>query len=355
MPRPVSDVKFHVYSRPNTSIWWVWAWRERPDGSRYRHPISTAKFITGPLSRAEYTQDQAQKLVNDATGTKTPSPSAGYLTVDWAMEYMEDRLSAEGKSQKTREIYRCALKTVKSIYGGSYRLTSFTSQHTYDFLRSILALGKNPVTANTYCRVLSSTFNRLHRSGIVEKNPLDRFERLGEPDKKKCLTREELNRFLDQVDNIYNRDAARLIYILAYTGIRRSEVLNIARSDVDLPGNRFMATNNKSRRERKRWLVIPPAVRGHFAYFLEHDGDFPFRRVSPTRLSVIARECMDKAGLPLHLHSLRHSFVTLLLQSGMSPRHAQRLMDHSKLSTTEIYSHDALDTYEFPDIVIRKK
>ena len=190
------------------------------------------------------------------------------------------------------------------------------------------------------------------KSGIRPKNPFAEFESLREPDKKRHLTRDELAAFLDALDTYHNRDMARLLRILVHTGMRRSEVLNIARDDVDILGNRFMVTNVKARDGRKRWLSIPAAVKDHFAYFLEHNGDHPFRICRADTLGRAARKCMEAAGLPYHTHSLRHTFATLALMSGSSLRAVQKILDHSDSSITQKYAHDTADFYELPDLRI---
>ena len=51
----------------------------------------------------------------------------------------------------------------------------------------------------------------------------------------------------------------------------------------------------------------------------------------------------DEWGRTVDLHSLRHTFGTLLAQSGVAPRTAQELMRHSDIRlTTNIYQHLAL-------------
>jgi len=50
---------------------------------------------------------------------------------------------------------------------------------------------------------------------------------------------------------------------------------------------------------------------------------------------------MRKVGIPKHasVHTLRHSFATHLLQSGVNIREVQSLLGHKNVETTMIYTH----------------
>ena len=45
----------------------------------------------------------------------------------------------------------------------------------------------------------------------------------------------------------------------------------------------------------------------------------------------------------IHLHSLRHSFASNLMKEGANIFYVSKLLGHSKVSTTEIYSHVRTD------------
>lgn len=154
---------------------------------------------------------------------------------------------------------------------------------------------------------------------------------------------------------VLQRDLA-LAELLYGAGLRISEALSLDVLSVDC-ASEIVRVMGKGARERqvpmgeaarsalRRWLEIRPN-------FVENPGETAlFLGVSGKRLNrreavrIIERLCL-KAGLPQTIapHGLRHSFATHLLEAGADMRSVQELLGHSRLSTTQRYTHLSLGT-----------
>lgn len=149
------------------------------------------------------------------------------------------------------------------------------------------------------------------------------------------------------------RDIA-LLEILFATGARVSEVCGLTVGAVDLDGGRIRIFG-KGARERTIDLCDPEVLATlreyqslyHPPSIPEGDYFFPAREgaaVSEQTVRVSLRRHVLAAGLSVHItpHMFRHSVATLLLEEGVDIRYIQRILGHSSLVTTQIYTqvHD---------------
>ena len=141
-----------------------------------------------------------------------------------------------------------------------------------------------------------------------------------------------------------------LMAVCIYTGVRRSELINLRLRDVDLDEG-IIRVHGKAR----KWRVLPLAEEALTAVAdwcelrpknCPHDYLFTTvrgNRIHPSRMQRIWRSILERSGVSregVSLHTLRHSAATILLQSGTCDIvQIQRLLGHSRLDTTAIYLH----------------
>lgn len=157
------------------------------------------------------------------------------------------------------------------------------------------------------------------------------------------LSIEEIITIFEALENIKHRAMIMLIYS---AGLRRSELLNLLTGDVDLNRRIVFIRGGKGRRDRQSILAqnLIPVIQ---SYLKKHDPKawlfegLRGEQYSESSLRQVFQRAAKKAAIKkrVHLHMLRHSFATHLLESGTSTRYIQVLLGHESAQTTEIYTH----------------
>lgn len=158
------------------------------------------------------------------------------------------------------------------------------------------------------------------------------------------------------------RDIA-VIELLFATGMRISELCSLKPSDIDLESNNILIYG-KGAKERIIQLgnqeVISALVlyQEAFKTDIEVCGYFFVNRLqhrlSDQSVRFMINRYAQLAGIDQHItpHMFRHSFATLLLEQDVDIRYIQRMLGHSSISTTEIYTH--VSNTKQKDILVHK-
>ncbi|GFI02642.1 tyrosine recombinase XerC [Lachnospiraceae bacterium] len=145
------------------------------------------------------------------------------------------------------------------------------------------------------------------------------------------------------------RDIA-VIELLFATGMRISELCSLKPSDIDFE-SRNILIYGKGAKERIIQLgnqeVISALIlyKETFKKDIEICGYFFVNRLqhklSDQSVRFMINHYAELAGISQHItpHMFRHSFATLLLEQDVDIRYIQRMLGHSSISTTEIYTH----------------
>jgi len=263
-----------------------------------------------------------------------------------------------GASYNTQRAYKGDIEDfIAFIEKSSYEVVDHHAIRAY-----IVNVYKN-MKKSSLSRKVSSIkvfFRFMKKKGYIEENTALVIKNPKiEKHLPKFYTIDEMFHFLDYLPkegwlNIRNRAIFELMYS---TGMRAQEALNVNIEDLHLDGM-WVKAKGKGGKER----ILPFGDKAKLA-IEEYSGLIRIRTAGKqaskgplfvnahgTRLSYrgllkIMKKHQIKAHLfkDLALHGIRHSFATHMLDSGADLRSIQELLGHSKLSTTQKYTHISMD------------
>ncbi|MEK6760887.1 MAG: site-specific tyrosine recombinase/integron integrase [Nanoarchaeota archaeon] len=158
------------------------------------------------------------------------------------------------------------------------------------------------------------------------------------------LTKEEIKKLLDSLESRKSKLMVSLIYA---SGMRVSEILGLKIDDLDLEEKTGQIRQAKGKKDRifniPSFLIAD--LRKQIKKQKESQQIFLFTgpkgKMTSRNIQKIVSEAAKRLGIKkdVHVHTLRHSFATHLLENNVDIRKIQELLGHADLSTTQIYTH----------------
>jgi integrase/recombinase XerC len=262
----------------------------------------------------------------------------------------------KGASFNTRRAYKGDIEDfVDFVEKGSFEVVDHHAIRAY-----IVKIYKE-LKKSSLSRKVSSIkvfFRFMKRKGYIDENTalIIKNPKM-EKHLPKFYTIDEMFHFLDFLPkegwlNMRNRAIFELMYS---TGMRAQEVLDINIEDLHMDGmwvkvrgkggkERILPFGDKAKHAVEEYLPVSKKARkqgGKGPLFVNVKGD----RLSYRGLLKIMKKHQITARLfkNLALHGIRHSFATHMLDNGADLRSIQELLGHSKLSTTQKYTHVSMD------------
>ena len=218
---------------------------------------------------------------------------------------------------------------------------------------------------------LSAMFSDAYENGLIAANPVTKSVKCPKKPEKntKVLTLDEQERFLTAAKESINFN--HFLFILQ-TGVRSSELRGLKWDDVDFQNriihirrnvthdsnnNRFITGELKTssgqrdipmtktaydllmamkcQQAAKKNRVIQFEFADHV--FLNRNG----RLLPNSNYDRYLEKICDKAGIErISMHTLRHTFATRCIESGMKPKTLQKILGHANISMTmDLYVH----------------
>ncbi len=279
----------------------------------------------------------------------------------YSVEKLTERIHNILFKNKLKEIYRLQAthylestdyaRQTKATYRGMYLhfLEHFRFKYPADItnneIRKFLVLAGNYSEAyqNNMINALKFFYENVYKRRIPYTHIIRPNQSHNLPD---VLSREEIAAMIDAEDNPKHR----LLICIGYgCGMRRSELRNLKIGDIDFRRNVVFIRGAKGRKDR--YTVLPLEIKDDIEAYLEKEkpvkyffeGEKEGEPYSYTSMNAVLKGAARAVGIQrrVHMHMLRHSFATHLLEDGYDIRYVQELLGHSNVKTTQRYTHIA--------------
>lgn len=274
-------------------------------------------------------------------------------------KYLKDCETIKTLDKKTTKAYRIDLT---QFYTFMLKYPDFTSKTAINEYISTLHKKYQPKTVKRKIATIKAFFHYLLCEEIIFSNPFDKINaKFREPQtlprtipdaiietfistmyKQKSLANTDCKR------NSILRDIA-VIELLFATGVRISELCNLTLQQVDLVSYKIIIYG-KGSKERMIQIGNDDVKKILLEYYSVFKDDIIstnwffinrlHQRYSEQSVRSMIVKYLNIAMIDMHItpHMFRHSFATLLLEADVDIRYIQKMLGHSSIKTTEIYT-----------------
>ncbi|MFH0933490.1 MAG: site-specific tyrosine recombinase XerD [Nitrospirota bacterium] len=264
-------------------------------------------------------------------------------------------LSVEkGLSKNTVDAYSLDLRKFQDfLLSKDKGFAAFSRADIVDFIEKLRDEGYSLASICRFISSIKGLCRYLLVENVIKDDPSEnlqapkRWERL-----PKALSISDIRSFLELSSSVVKpimiRDCV-MLELLYSSGLRVSELVSLKLEDIHLEAG-FLRVLGKGSKER----IVPVNMRaiGKLKMYLNQQRPEILKKKQSSYLFVTGRgkpmtrqrfwqtikAFGRRRGIELSPHTLRHSFATHLLEGGADLRSVQKMLGHSDISTTQIYT-----------------
>ena len=320
--------------------------------------------VTEPNTKRHAEQLLAQRIAEIDRGEYVEIKKVTFreFAARWLSDYVDDPNHIKASSATA---YRSSFEVHLIPAFAEYALTDVRPEVIQAFISKLSKAGLSPQTIKNTLTPLTTMFKHAVQWGYLRTSPMPFVER---PKVRRVetahLTPDEVRRFLQHVPE--DRYAFYLTAVM--TGMRIGELLAMRWSNLDLENGQYHIRERvymdifdvpKSRasirsvdltpsvvaaltahraRQAENKLRMGEGYRDEGLIFCQEDGTSGLRQAE---IRSTMKTLLAEAGCPvIRFHGLRHTYASLLIAQGESPKYIQRQLGHSSVQMTfDLYGH----------------
>lgn len=258
-----------------------------------------------------------------------------YTVDDMFKEYIEILRQKFYKDQLTRTVYRkyeLVYEMFKERNDTTIEVNRLTQQMMFDF-RNYLLEKYDQNTAVGYLTKLKSFIKYGISTGNLKTNPTQYVNIKRVRKEIDYLTEDQLNQLIDlRLENSSLQGVLDLFLFEASSGISYADIQNLTPSDVQIENGVYYITKKRVKTGTEFTAVVLP-----FGVKILEKYNYNLKKISNQKLNAYLKVIGDIAGLNtnLHTHLARHTYLTYLLNKGVSIEVVAKAAGHTNTSVTQ--------------------
>ena len=212
-------------------------------------------------------------------------------------------------------------------------------RHVRQFLAELAGRGLLDTTRHDYARAIRTLLRFWHAEGYTSQPITFEMPKL-EKKRLPVLTVEQLRQIVTACSV---RDKTVILFMVD-SGLRRSEVIRLNCTDIDIQSGLVKVRQGKGKKERSAVIGVTTrrALLAYRKTLADRDGTLfqtdEGTHFTPGGFIRIFQRLTRRTGIHVTAHALRRTFVILSLRNGMDPLHLQALLGHASLDMVQHYA-----------------